>query len=275
MNKRNLTTLTKKMLNFFSPGRQDAVVKEKMEPEKDHRQKNNEKLSALKDIHKGRRGFIIGNGPSLRMEDLDKLVNEITFASNRIYLAFPRTRWRPTYYTMCDEVVGKNNRETVLDLELTKVFANSVRPIFKDDPRAIFLNPKSSKQSAPETIGWDLYRGENAGHSVVNLGIKVAFWVGIRELYVIGMDHNFTVPDTKTGEMVANNYVIVSQGERNHFHQDYRKPGETWTIPKLDVMAEEFEYARYVLEKNGGSIKNASRFSKLDVWERVNFDDLF
>ena len=99
--------------------------------------------------------------------------------------------------------------------------------------------------------------------------------MGIRELYVIGCDHNFVVPDTKTGETVAQNDVIVSEGERNHFHPDYRKPGDAWTVPKLDTMAEEFLFALRIFEAEGGSIKNASRFTKLDVWEKVNFDTLF
>ena len=243
---------------------------------KEHYERNNERLLALKDMHKDKRGFVIGNGPSLKIPDLDMLKNEITFASNRIYLAFDETEWRPTYYTMCDIVVARNIHDSVLKLKLTKIFANSVRPFFyRDDPYAIFLNPKRSKDKPTTLDGWDLLRGENAGHSVVNLGIKIAFWMGIREIYVIGCDHNFIVPDTATGEIVANNRVIVSQGECNHFHPDYRKPGETWTFPKLDIMAEEFLFTRYVLEANGGIIKNASRFSKLEVWDRVNFDDLF
>ena len=43
------------------------------------------KLNKLKDVGKGKRCFIIGNGPSLNIGDLEKLNNEITFASNRIY----------------------------------------------------------------------------------------------------------------------------------------------------------------------------------------------
>jgi hypothetical protein len=46
-------------------------------------------------------------------------------------------------------------------------------------------------------------------------------------------------------------------------------------MPKLDVIAEEFAYARRVLEWAGGTIKNASRFTKLEVWDRVDFDSLF
>jgi len=37
------------------------------------------RLTALKDIHKGERIVIIGNGPSLRQTDLSRLKNEFTF----------------------------------------------------------------------------------------------------------------------------------------------------------------------------------------------------
>src|SRR5574341_209049 len=47
------------------------------------------RLAALRDSHKGKRAFIIGNGPSLRQTDLSKLRNEFTFGMNRIYLLFP------------------------------------------------------------------------------------------------------------------------------------------------------------------------------------------
>lgn len=240
----------------------------------EHCLRNNERLLALKDIHAGRRAFIIGNGPSLRIEDLGRLKNEITFASNRIYLAFDQTDWRPTYYSICDIVVARENHDAILALDLTKIFANSVRPVLIDDPNGIFVNPKPAKDDAFPPEGWDLLRGTNAGHSVANLAIKIAFWMGIRELYAIGMDHNFVVPETRTGEIVAENEVIVSEGERNHFHAGYRKKGEKWTMPKLDVMAEEFKKSREVLEAHGGFVKNASRFTKLEAWDRVDFDVL-
>ncbi len=47
------------------------------------------RLAELKDVHKGKRAFIVGNGPSLKQTDLSKLKNEVTFAMNCFYLAFP------------------------------------------------------------------------------------------------------------------------------------------------------------------------------------------
>lgn len=245
-----------------------------MEIPEEHYKKNDEGLAKLKDIHAGRRAFVIGNGPSLRISDLDRLKDEITFASNKIWLAFDRTDWRPTYYNMCDEVVARNNKEKIMQSDFNKILAHSVRKYLWEDSQALFVNPKRSKDDQSDLVGWDLVRGTMAGHSVVNLGLKIAWYMGIREVYIIGCDHNFIVPDSKTGERIMHNEVIVSVGERNHFHPDYRPEGETWTVPKLDTIAQEFAFAASVYEQTGGTIKNASRFSKLDVLERVNFDDI-
>ncbi len=233
-----------------------------------HLTKNNDRLKALRNRHKGQRCFILGNGPSLRISDLDKLRDEITIASNKIYLAFTQTEWRPTYYTMCDLLVAKNNADTIRRLDLVKIYANSVREVFSDDRRAIFVNPNA-------VFTWDLIQGTRIGHSVINLGLKLAYWMGIREIYVIGLDFNFQIPSKRTDEIVCGNEVLVSEGEINHFHPDYRKPGEKWTMPRLDKQREEFLTAKRFLESNGVRIMNASRFTKLDVWDQVDFDDLF
>lgn len=285
---------------------------------------NDERLLALLNKHRGRRAFLVGNGPSLRISDLDRLKHEITFASNRIFLAFDQTEWRPTYYTICDAVVAKENKEIIRTLPFPKIFADYVRPILGDIPEAVFLNTPRGREEQTAVLcedgvyrlpggeprpssgfwgrlrnlfsgntasreqatvqevrddlswpaSWNLIRGARAGHSVINMDIKIAYWMGIHEIYAIGMDHNFTVPDTKTGEVVGSNEVLLSTGEINHFHPEYRKAGDAWTMPKLDVMSEEFRYARTVLEAAGGSIKNASRFTKLDAWEHVCFEDI-
>ena len=41
-------------------------------------------LSSIKNKFKGQRGFVIGNGPSLRVEDLERIKNEVSIASNKI-----------------------------------------------------------------------------------------------------------------------------------------------------------------------------------------------
>src|SRR3990170_3289750 len=69
------------------------------------RRESIKRLAALKDIHKGKRAFVIGNGPSLKQTDLSKLKNEITFGMNRIYLAFPYWGFTTTYFCSINDLV--------------------------------------------------------------------------------------------------------------------------------------------------------------------------
>jgi hypothetical protein len=231
--------------------------------------RNDERLAALKDVHRGRRAFLIGNGPSLTAADLSLLKDEITFASNKIYLIYDQTDWRPTYLTCCDAVVARNLKERFLGIPTPKIFAFGVAECYQDCMDEItWVNPPTPAGDAE----WDAIKGFRAGHSVVNLDIKLAYWMGITELYVIGLDFSFVVPQTATGEEVFGNKVIVSEGEVNHFHPDYRPAGEEWTVPKLDEQRQEFVQARRFLEARGAAIYNASRQTKLDVWDRVDLD---
>lgn len=233
--------------------------------------RNNWRLARLKNKHAGKRAFIIGNGPSLKVGDLDHLKSEITYASNKIYLAYDQTDWRPTYLTCTDEIVAVNNHDMLLKQNGVKLFGHSVFKYFNKDKNITFCNPPISPEAALE---WDLIKGISTGHSVVYYDLQLAYWMGIREVYVIGLDFSFDVRSVPTGEESMGNTVIKATDEKNHFHPDYRKPGETWTMPKLDKLREEFAYAGEVFKESGGMIYNASRSTKLDVWPLVNFDDV-
>ena len=55
-------------------------------------------MEEFKDKHPAEKVFMIGNGPSLSYDMLDRLQGHTTIAMNNIALAFPYTDWRPTYY---------------------------------------------------------------------------------------------------------------------------------------------------------------------------------
>jgi hypothetical protein len=65
-------------------------------------------LAELKDIHRGKRCFLIGNGPSLKQTDLSLLKNEFTIGTNRIYLAFPELGFSTSYYLSVNDLVSSS-----------------------------------------------------------------------------------------------------------------------------------------------------------------------
>src|SRR5215813_9647341 len=81
------------------------------------------RLTELKNIHKGKRAFIIGNGPSLKQTDLSKLRNEITFCMNRFYLAFPELGFSATHLCITNDLVVEQFVDDINSLSLPKFIA--------------------------------------------------------------------------------------------------------------------------------------------------------
>jgi len=58
--------------------------------------------SVFIDKYKGKRCFVIGNGPSLNKVDLSKLNGEIIIVMNFFYLNSVLEKWQPTFYCVAD-----------------------------------------------------------------------------------------------------------------------------------------------------------------------------
>ena len=248
--------------------------------------RNGRALRSLRNIHRGRRAFIIGNGPSLRVSDLTLLKDEITFASNKIYLAFDQTEWRPTYYSVTDRLVAKNNREIIQGLGVRKVFSDQVREYFSGDPAIVWIKESARNMAvlaycdgagppAEARFSRNALVCVDGGWSVVYAQLQLAYYMGIREVVLIGLDFSFLVPEKRVETHVRGyGLQIEGQGEVNHFHPQYRKAGEAWSMPRLDCMRLAFEAAERLFRSEGGRVVNASRKTQLEVFERRQFEDI-
>lgn len=237
-------------------------------------------------IHIGKRAFILGNGPSLKITDLDLLGDEITFASNKIYLAFDHTNWRPTYYNVADELVAFYNSPTIQTVNSCRIIMQTVKKYFPDEANVLWMEELMDNTVLKETkdpytfsnerlfFSTDCRKGLQAGWTIIYNQLQLAFCMGIREVFLIGVDFSFDVPPSIVDSKIYGK-AVESHGEINHFHKDYRKPGEKWAIPNLDYQHKMFEKARDVYKQNGGIIYNASRTTRLDVFPRIAFESIF
>ncbi len=246
--------------------------------------KNGYSIRSLKNRYRDQRVFVLGNGPSLSIQDLTLLKDEITFASNKVYLAFDQTEWRPNYYFVFDKLVALNNAAVIRELPLTKLFSNEVRPWLGSDPDAIWLHEtyENGVWLDQERDGVEISGGHfstnallrvSSGWTVIYAQLQLAHYMGFREIVLLGLDFSFNV-DTKKVETKEKGYEVAleSRGERNHFHPDYRKPGEVWAIPRLDMQERAFRLAKAAFEESGRVVVNASRQSKLDVFPRTTLE---
>lgn len=228
-------------------------------------------IKKLKNKHKGKRIFLIGNGPSLDIKDLDLLKNEITFASNKIYLAYSKTSWRPTYYLVEDDLVYNQNYNEINNLkDSLKLFPQYSLSWNKRVEDALYFNlrylpdDKDFPSFNPNPI-----TGMYWGSTVIYTMIQWAIYLGCKEIYLLGVDFSFTEPKS---------YVInddkrkdlICEGEVNHFHKDYRKVGEKWNLPNLDVQKESFLKAKDFCKEANITIINLSKNTKLNVFNKKN-----
>ncbi|MBO9395297.1 hypothetical protein J7400_01300 [Shimia sp. R9_2] len=233
-------------------------------------------LLSLKNRHFGERCFVVGNGPSLTTTDLDALRWEYTFGSNKIYLAFPETHWRPTFYSLEDRLVMEQNQREIIGIEQTiKLMPEYTYKYMGDDPSVVYFRfphicdprkPLESKDfpgfsiNAEHCVYW--------GSTIVYTQIQLAAHMGFKEIYLIGIDHSYETPKK------MENGAYVYSGEKNHFSKDYRRPGEVWNKPQLEVLEHSYRAARTACEEHGIKIRNASRKTALDVFERADLDEV-
>lgn len=240
------------------------------------------KLRKLHGIHKGEDAVVIGMGPSLRPEDLDYFKGYRTFACNKIYLGFDKTDWRPDYYSICDLLVAENNRDQIINMDFGNalpIHSMTVRKQLAEQRNALFYNYNHTitdwTVGQPAMLTRDLGKGiHSGGFSVLIDQIQIACLMGFSNIYVVGLDFSFSggIP---TGDRCVSGEVLVSEGEINHFHQDYRKPGETWTVPRMQEQAHAFAFCRAACEASGVNLYNASRKSALEALKRISFDETF
>lgn len=228
-------------------------------------------LEKYKNIHKGKRIFIIGNGPSLTVEDLNVLHEhkEICFALNKIHKIFPKTEWRPNYIGMTD-----TRPITACEDELDIITENSVlfmadrytnsNTAYEDKLQYVHLKSEYYEPNLPG-FSDDITKGVFWGYSVTyDFAIQIAAYMGFSEMYLIGMDHN--------------NVGAVTD-PRNHFIKDYFTQEEAGiyknVIANFGAMELAYKKADNYSRKHGFRIYNATRGGKLEVFERVDFDSLF
>ncbi|MFC1583471.1 6-hydroxymethylpterin diphosphokinase MptE-like protein [Candidatus Neomarinimicrobiota bacterium] len=224
---------------------------------------NREQLRSLKDRHKGERCVIIGNGPSLNRMDLSLLKHEITFGLNRIYLLFPKIDFTPTYYASVNEYVLKQFHHEIRPLAMPKFINWTFRKYFLPGDDSIFI-----RMLYDPHFSQDITDGFWAGGTVTYVCMQIAYYMGFKEVILIGVDHSFKE------QGVSNQPIASQQDDINHFHPDYFGKGTVWQLPDYQQTEWAYSMAKEVFEHDGRQIVDATVDGKLQVFPKVDLSTL-
>ncbi len=213
--------------------------------------RNADKLAALRDKHKGKRCFVVGNGPSLKKLDLQKLSNEVTVICNLLFR--DEIPFWPTYYCLEDRKMAANFGDEVQMFTrpgMTRVLPRDLAPLAVG-PNDTLVDFERRPEGRP--FSTNLCDGAFWGATVAYLMLQLAYHIGADPVYLIGMDCG-----------------------TDHFvnEKDYYK-GMLPNPPHWDLIFAGHEAAKKAFEADGRKIINATAGGRLEVYERADFAGLF
>ena len=160
---------------------------------------------------------------------------------------------------------------------MTKLFPIYLAYCLDEGPDTLFFNHRPRK-SAPHGFDFSTDAGEvtYAGCTVTFTALQFAFYMGFEEIYLIGVDFSYSIPESAKADKAYNVDIIdMDEDDVNHFNKDYFGKGYRWHEPQVEKMGRAYEEARRVTALNGVRIYNATKGGKLEVFERRDYDSLF
>lgn len=220
-----------------------------------------EKIQLQKDVHQGQVALLLGNGPSVQIDDLEKLNEFVSFACNRIHLSYSQTSFRPDYVLSSDEQMIEDFGQEIIDNNKSTFLISKGRPFFKGNYTWCKL-----RNGRPFNFSFDIDNNVMAGGGTLISAIQIAHYMGINKFIVYGVDHSFKF------EKVKSKGYANAVGDGNHFIKGYRS-GKAWQAPVEDLIEEAFIKSDKIMRSEGGYIINVTRGGCLEVLERQTLEE--
>lgn len=251
----------------------------------------NFRLEKYNNIHKGERCFILASGPSINTQDLSKLENEICIGVSQFFLHPEIATIKPQYHCFAPQHAPfKDDTNTIIFNNYIRNYTFPVKafvgtsnyeysyenflnknPQYPVDAEYVYYTkstPISENNQYDERI-WNISKHPFSLRTVIYLAIQLAFKMGFKEIYLLGVDHDYLSDITRTSnhhfyncEQSYDDKVVLSQFTRERWFAEYYNRWKEYRLIK--------EY----LNHHNVNIHNATNGGMLDVFPRVNYDDI-
>lgn len=265
------------------------------------KQKNKElvnKISAngmYKNIHKNKRCFILGNGPSLREQDISLLRNEIVFTVNQISRHPDFNKINTNYHFWADPVFFNLAKDNPEDMELLNVFKSintennspvCFLPIIANNFIRNFNLEDQLNISFyyPKLFFYEDYNAEfeftkyiPGFQTVVQYAIAMAIYMGITEIYLLGCDSTGIIAtidsllDKNDNQSYAYNLTTNEQKRMKSQSEVYDIESSFYGWSKIFSLYKQLN--RYCLNRNIRLV-NCSGKTIIDSIPRENYEDV-
>jgi len=253
--------------------------------------KPNEKF---RNIHKGKRCFILASGPSIKNQDLSPIYGEICIAVSHFHLHDDIKKINPKYHVLAPQHYPFNfsdsskyfndfkesykNINPNIFLGLTNYEFNYLNLLKKHPelkvPNIHYLNYSefislSEENHLNEKI-WDISENLFIQRTVIYGALQISIYMGFSEIYLIGVDHDYLNDITRT---TNHHFYAEEKGISDKTHLD-QFDLEYWFL-EYHLRWKQFRLIENYCKEKQIKIYNATEGGMLDVFERKNLKSIF
>jgi hypothetical protein len=244
------------------------------------------KNASLRGAHAGQRCFVLGCGPSMAQQDLIPLRDETCIALNGFYRHADIHLIAPRYYLFSGATIHTGfTREMSLnwyremDQRTGKgtLLLNCLdRPLIEENGllrgRTVFYFAYRGPWQLLMDRGIDATGALYSSQNVAVMAIQAAIYMGCTDIVLLGLDHDWLLesldrPSTHfyTPEECVVEGNVLPNGQNGRFKSDFECYFNQWN---------QYETLKGFAEKSRIRIRNATRGGLLDVFERVEFEEV-
>ncbi|MDR3309806.1 MAG: hypothetical protein LBS90_00460 [Oscillospiraceae bacterium] len=252
---------------------------------------SNPEIAKYRDIHAGKRCFLVGNGPSLRPDDLDKICRsgDVSFGCNLIYKIFPETKWRPDYFSVCDISLLQTYYQNFSSVDANCKFINSpfqfdcknrteiIDCFLRGRGETCFYSKSTPASNIESRFSPDPSRLVYNFQTVMYVMLQIAVYMGFDRIYTIGVDNTGGHTADSIREIFSDVNHFYSEKDADAAASQFLSFRDGFVDIKLSARCADTGYvvAKNSCQNRGVNIFNATRGGMLETFERVDFDSLF
>lgn len=249
--------------------------------------KNNQKF---RNLHQGKRCFILGTGPSVKSQNLFSLKDELTIAVSQFFLHKDIKIVKPKYHVLAPTHSPFNFNDlnkifTALDkvyTDETKLFLGyrpyiySIKNFLDEHPKfgrknQFFIDysnsPEINEENHAKPILWNIDQNPFQIRTVIYSAIQVALYMGCKSIYLVGCDHDYLNDVNR----ISNHHFYQEEDGISDVEHLSSFNTERW-FKEYYFRWRDYRLIKQFASSNGCSIFNATQGGMLDVFPRVDLD---
>jgi hypothetical protein len=237
----------------------------------------------LKNIHRNERCFILATGPSIKKQDLKVLKDENCIAVSNFFVHRDYSTIKPKYYCIApyhspitEEAWQNFMAELDRGTEDEKLFfglsdrIRNLKNCHFADRDVFFLNFGGSWDNTIH-LEIDISHKIPGPQSVTIMALYIAIYMGFKEIYLLGCDHDWILHYGKSVHFYnENNHALVNCGYNEFEGYDLEIELEC----NLNLWRQ-YKYLKKIAENKRLKIYNATQGGLLDVFPRIQYETLF